>query len=261
MQIGVDVAPSQYATWWPKFPAASYTRVFVPPGGGGPTWARPAITRLPDHVTTIGISWKDAVPVKDVVAFVDRIPDGVSVDLTWRHEPEPDWPLDQFRTGWKQLRAAVDVHLNRARIRLVNIHTLWASRHRPSVDWRAWMLPGIADVESWDCYRDTKYDAYEPAESLLGLPCLAAAEFGTRWAVAEFGGTRCTWDASGMSRGQWYLDNAGFAVRYGCETFALWCSGSQTESSLDYRPTDKPTLAAWQAITVSPPGTGRHRPL
>lgn len=250
MQVGVDVNPAEYQTWWPQFPAATYTRVFIPPGGGSPTWNRPAITKLPAQVTRVGVSWKDAVPVKDVVAFCDHIPAGLSVDLTWRHEPEPDWPLDQFRTGWRQIAGALDGHPNADRIRLVNIHTLWASRHKPSVDWRAWMLPGLPVdvVEAWDCYRDMKYDAYEPPESLLGLPYLAAAEFGARWAIPELGGSRCTWDTSGVSRAAWYLDCADFAAGHDCETLGLWCSGAQTESSLDYRPRDKPTLAAWQAI-------------
>lgn len=252
MQVGVDVKPLEYATWFRQFPHATYSRVFIPIGGGPPTWGRQAIDLLPASVTTVGVSWKDAVPVASVVAFADRVPAGMSVDLTWRHEPEPDWPLAPFRTGWKQIRAALDGHPNRARIRLVNIHTLWASRHKAGIDWRAWMLPGVADVEGWDVYRDTTFDCYEPPESILGLPMLAAAQFGTRWMLPELGATRCTWDTTGAARGKWFLDCADFAGRHGCETIGLWCSNAQTESSLDYRPADKPTAAAWQTIMASP---------
>lgn len=252
MTVGVDVKPAEYQTWFPRFPGAAYTRVFIAPGGGPPTWNRPAITKLPATVTTIGVSWKDAVPVKQVVAFADQLPARLRVDLTWRHEPEPDWPLDQYRTGWRQIAGALAGHPHRDRIRLVNIHTLWASRHKRAVDWRAWMLPGVADVEGWDCYRDTAFDAYEPPESLLGLPYLASVEFDTRWAVPELGATRTTWDTSGGSRAQWFLDCAGFAARNGCEALGLWCSNAQTESSLDYRPADQATAGAWTTIMAGP---------
>ena len=250
MQVGIDATPKEYGKWFPLFPRATYTRVFVPPGGGAPTWGRAAIKTLPPSVTTVGVSWKDAVPVSAVVAFADQLPAGLTVDLTWRHEPEPDWPLDQYRTGWKQIATALQGHPNRDRIRLVNIHTLWASRHKHGVDWRAWMLPGVADVEGWDVYRDTTFDCYEPPESILGLPYLAALEFDTRWMLPELGATRCTWDTTGVARGKWFVDCCTFAAQFGCETVGLWCSGSQTESSLDYRPTDAPTAAAWQAVMV-----------
>jgi hypothetical protein len=252
---GVDIAPHQYQTWWPKFAGAAYTRVFVPPGGGPPTWNRPAITRLPGHVTRIGVSWKDPAPVAAVVAFVDALPDGVHLDLTWRHEPEPDWPVAEFRTGWAQLAAALAGHPHRDRVQLVNIHTLWASRHKPSVDWRTWMLPGVADVEAWDCYRDTTIDAYEPPESLFGLPYLAAVEFGSRWGIPELGATRCRWDTTGAARARWYLDCAAFCTRFGADMLGLWCSSAQTGPDLDYRPGDPATLSAWQAIT-----TAQHPP-
>jgi hypothetical protein len=251
VDVGVDIAPSQYQTWWPKFAGATYTRVFIPPGGGAPKWNRQAIVGLPEHVTRLGVSWKDSVPVASVVGFVDKLPPGLRLDLTWRHEPEPDVPVAEFRTGWAQLAAALDGHPFRDRVRLVNIHTLWASRHKPGIDWRAWMLPGVADVEAWDCYRDTKFDAYEPPESLFGLPYLAAQEFGTGWAVPELGATRCTWDKTGAGRATWFVDCARFADQFGAETLGLWCSTAQTESTMDYRPYDRATLTAWQALTRS----------
>jgi hypothetical protein len=130
------------------------------------------------------------------------------------------------------------------------------------------MLPGVADVEGWDCYRDTAIDAYEPPESLFGLPYLAAVEFGTSWAVPELGATRTTWDRSGSSRGLWFQDCAAFCSRHNCEALGLWCSNAQTESSLDYRPADQPTATAWTMIMAgaapaahSPrPGPDRRNP-
>jgi len=247
LQVGISVNPAVSAFWFSTFPQAQYTRVFFGPGAGAPDWTRPALTSLPPTVARVGVSWKDQVPAAQIVAFVDAIPDGRHLDLTWRHEPEPNWPLAEYRAGWAELADALDGHPNRDRVRLVNIHTLWASRHKTvQVDWRRWMLPEYADVEGWDCYRDTSFDSYEPPESLFGLPYLSSLEFGTRWCAPEFGGTLCRWDMSGTARSRWFLECANFARLHDCETLGLWCS--TTDAGLDYRPIDPPTADAWRRI-------------
>lgn len=248
MTVGISVNPKQYGDWWPQFPDARYTRVFVPAGSGAPNWKRQALTGLPPSVTRIHVSWKDIVPMGLIVAFVDQLPDGIELDLTWQHEPEPERSRDAYVAGWRALHDALEGHPKRHRVRLVNVHTLWASRHKTrQVNWRRWMLPEWADIESWDCYRDVSFDAYEPAESLFGLPYLAAQEFDRPWAVAEFGGTLCTWDTVGTARAQWYRDGAGFAALHGCEAMGFWCSTS-TSGELDYRPHDQATADAIRSI-------------
>jgi hypothetical protein len=245
-RVGVNINPRDYKTWWPSFSRARYTRVFFGPGAGAPRWGVSAIQDLPASIQRIGVSWKDAVSAGAIVRFVDDMPDGVEAELTYHHEPEPDVRLAAWRRSWQLLHDALDGHPKRDRITLVNIHTLWASRHRSQqVNWRDWMLPGVADVEGWDCYRDTAFDSYEPPESLLGLPYLAAVEFDTRWEVPELAGTLCRYDTHGIARATWYRQCIDFAAQRGCESLGFWCSTSSS-GGLDYRPTDSATMASWQ---------------
>lgn len=243
--LNVKATTADYGTWFPKLPGARFSRVFSGPGKGLPSWTGQAVTGLPAGCIP-HVSWKDVVSATALEAFFDGVP-AAGAWVTYFHEPEPDVDPAVWRAYWRTLRSVRDNHRNRDRIRLVNIHTLWPSRHKPGVDWRAWMLPGIADVDGWDCYRDTTFDVYEPVESALALPWQAAAEFGQPWSMPELGSTLCTWDNSGAGRAKWYTDAAAYAGKRGCEAIGLWCSGNTT-GTLDYRPNDRATLTAWQGL-------------
>ncbi len=243
--IGLNVTPKEYGTWYPKLPGARFGRVFVGPGKGLPSWTSQAVTGLPAGCIP-HLSWKDPVSAAGVEALFAGVP-ASGAWITYRHEAEPDVNNAEWRAYWRTLRSIRDAHPNGARIRLVNIHTLWPSRHKAGIDWRAWMLPDIADVDGWDCYRDTSFDCYEPVESALALPWQAAEEFGQPWSMPELGTTLCTWDDDGTGRADWYRDAVAYAGKRGCEAIGLWCSGNTT-GTLDYRPTDRATLTAWQGL-------------
>jgi hypothetical protein len=248
-QIGVSVKPEEYGTWYPRLPGVAFARVFAGPGKGLPSWKSQAMMGLPANAIR-HVSHKDKLTPSMLASYWDGIPANTHLWHTFRHEPEPDMDPGEFRAYWQQLRQVADDHPKRLQITLVNVHTLWASRHKRGVDWRQWMLPEAADVDGWDCYRDTDFEAYEPAESLLGLPVNAAAEFGLlRWSIPELGATRCTWDLTGEARARWFRDCVRFAGTYGCEAVGLWCSQkTQNGQTYDYRPHDTATLAAWQQV-------------
>lgn len=248
--IGLNVTPREYGRWHPRLPGAAFCRVFSPRGSGLPKWSATAITSLPPGCIP-HVSFKDRVAPADLSAWFTDLPTAVpEVWVTHHHEPEPDVDPDAWRTYWRTLRRVRDDNPHAARIRLVNIHTLWPSRHKHGVNWRTWMLPGVADVDGWDCYRDTTFDAYEPVESALALPWQAANEFGTPWSIPELGATLCTWDGLGDGRAAWFRAAAAYARTYGCEAIGLWCSGNTT-GTLDYRPVDGPTLTTWRALLAA----------
>ncbi len=249
--IGLTCDPAEYTHWYPQLAGAAFARVFGAPGRGIPSWKTSAAMKLLPHDTIRHVSWKDPVPAAILREHLDAKPAGAPEWLTWHHEPENDGlDLSLWHNYWTTIRHVVDNHREAPNITLVAIHGLWPSRHRPGVDWREWMLPGLADVDGWDCYRDTTYDAYEPPESLLALPWQAAAEFGMRWSVPELGATRCTWDHDGTGRADWFQTVLAYAADHGADAVGLWCASDQT-GKLDYRPTDPATVGVWRTMLAS----------
>lgn len=252
LRIGVNVTPAQYGTWYGRFPQPAFARVFTPTGKGLYGWATAAMRNLPPG-TIPHVSHKDRLDRGTLNHFWDGLPDTAELWHTYHHEPQgagqPD--LDAYAAYWRELRRARDAHPNRQRITLVMVHTLYAVRHKP-IDWRPWVEATLdaADVQGWDCYRDTAFDAYEPAAANLGLPADAAREYGCRWSVPELGSTLCTWDRDGAGRAGWYRDCVRFAAAHDCEAVGFW-SASDQSGALDYRPHDQATAAAWSELLAA----------
>lgn len=251
MVVGLNVAPEAYGEWFPKLPTPAFSRVFSPPGSGLPDPRGTKIAKLPAG-TIPHASHKDAVAMKTVDAYWSAWPAGRKLWWTYRHEAEPDVDNAAYLRYWTELRRLRDGHPRAADITLVNIHTLYASRWKATVDWRAWMLPDVADVEGWDCYPPTNFKTYEPPESMLGLPIQAAAEFGTRWSLPELGTTRRAFDSTGQARADWFTLALRLADAAGCEAVGLWCSKETVDGKLlDFRPTDPVTFTAWRVAMAT----------
>lgn len=249
LRIGFHPTPAEYTTWLAKLPTPWFTRVFFPPGKGLPKWlASSAVTGLPAG-TIRHISFKDRVAPATITAFLDSIPATVpEVWLTWDHEGDIDWAGDVagYTNYWKLLHAAVDAHPARPKVTLINVHTQYASRYkRQSMDWRRFMLPDVADVDSWDCYRPESPDVYEDPATLLGLPLAAQREFGVRTHVTEYGTHPTSWDTDGTAQATWYRESCEVMSAAGVEAVGLWCN---IDGKKEYRPTKKAVLEAWKSL-------------
>jgi hypothetical protein len=250
LRVGLHPTPAEYGTWLPRLPTPWFTRVFNPPGKGLPPWGGKAVMDLPEQ-TIRHVSFKDRVPPAGIRAFLDSIPVSVpAVWLTWFHEGDIDWAHDVagYTNYWRMLRAACDDHPNRPKVTLVNVHTQYASRlKRSAFNWRAFMLPDVADVDGWDCYRPQTPDVYEAPEALLGLPLTARREFSVRVHITEFGTHPASWDTDGAAQAQWYRESLAVMAAAGVEAVGLWCN---IDGKLEYRPKKPAVLEEWRRLMV-----------
>lgn len=247
LRIGVHPTPAEYGRWLPLLPTPWFTRVFHTNGKGLPVYGGPAIKGLPAG-TIPHISFKDRVSPATITAFLDSLPAGVKVWLTWHHEGDIDWASDVpgYQAYWKQLREVADAHPRRPDVTLINVHTQYPSRlKRRDMQWRDFMVPEYADVDSWDCYRPGNVDVYEAPETLLGLPVAAKLEFGTRLHITEFGTHPTSWDTDGVFQAQWYREACAFMAAVGVEAVGFWCNA---DGQYEYRPTKPRVLSEWKHL-------------
>jgi hypothetical protein len=248
LRIGFHPTPAEYGTWLPKLPTPWFTRVFNPPGKGLPAWGGTAVTGLPAG-TIRHISFKDRVSPAAITEFLDSIPASVpAVWLTWHHEGDIDWASDVagYTNYWKLLRAVVDGHQAGPKVTLVNVHTQYASRYkRQAMDWRQFMLPDVADVDSWDCYRPVSPNVYEAPETLLGLALAARQEFGVRLHITEYGTHPTSWDSDGTGQATWYRESCEVMAAASVEAVGFWCNA---DGPLEYRPTKPAVLNEWKNL-------------
>ncbi|MEU7907877.1 hypothetical protein [Actinoplanes sp. NPDC049118] len=248
LRIGFHPTPADYKLWLSKLPTPWFTRVFHSGGKGLPAYTgNVAISGLPAG-TIRHISYKDRVAPAAITAFLDSIPAGTRVWLTWYHEGDIDWAgdVDGYVGYWKLLRETVDAHPARPYVTLINVHTLYASRYkRREMDWRRFMVPDLADVDSWDCYRPASVDAYEAPETLLGLPIAARREFGVRTHITEFGTHPTRWDTDGTWQAAWYREACAYLDGAGVEAVGFWCNA---DGQFDYRPTKPRVLEEWRSL-------------
>lgn len=249
LRVGYHPTPTEYKTWFAKLPPPWFTRVFYPPGKGLPVWGGTAITTLAGMGTIPHVSFKDRVAPTVLTAFLSSIPASVpTVWLTWNHEGDIDWAnnIDGYTSYWKLLRQTVDEHPARSKVTLVNVHTQYASRYkRQAMDWRAFMLPDCADVDSWDCYRPASPDVYEAPETLLGLAQAAQREFGVRLHITEYGTHPTSWDTDGTAQATWYRESLTLMADIGIEAVGLWCN---VDGAYEYRPTKPKVLDQWKTL-------------
>jgi hypothetical protein len=248
LRIGFHPTPAEYPKWFAALPTPWFTRVFNPAGKGLPPWKSQAVTRLPAG-TIPHVSWKDRVPASTIRTFCDSIPAAVpAVWLTWFHEGDIDWAgdVDGYTNYWKLVQAAVDDHPARMKITLVNVHTQYASNYkRSALDWRRFMLPDVADVDGWDCYRPASPDVYSAPEALLGLPLAAQREFGVRVHITEYGTHPAAGDTDGARQAEWYRTSCEIMASAGVEAVGFWCNA---DGQLEYRPTKPAVLAEWTSL-------------
>lgn len=251
LRIGFHPTPADYTTWLPKLPAPWFTRVFYAPGKGLPAWGGQAVTGLPAS-TIRHISFKDRVSPAAITAFADSIPDSVpQVWLTWYHEGDINWAKDVagYANYWKLLRTTLDDHPNRPKITLINVHTQYASRFkRREMAWRDFMIPDVADVDAWDCYRPATPDIYEDPATLLGLPLAAQREFGVRLHITEFGTHPTSWDTDGAAQAVWYREACRTMAAAGVEAVGFWCNA---DGKFEYRPTKPLVIAEWKTLMAT----------
>lgn len=249
MRIGYHPTPAEFKTWFGKLPWPWFTRVFNPPGKGLPVWGGAALTTLASMGTIPHVSFKDRVAPPVLITFADSIPANVPAAwLTWNHEGDIDWAgdVDGYTNYWKLLHDTLAGHPNRHKITLVNVHTQYASRmKRQAMDWRRFMLPDSADVDSWDCYRPGNVDVYEAPEALLGLAMAAKQEFGVRLHITEYGTHPASWDTDGTAQAAWYRESCAVMAAAGVEAVGFWCN---VDGKFEYRPTKPKVLEEWTKL-------------
>jgi hypothetical protein len=249
LRLGYHPAVPEYTTWFAKLPRPWFTRVFNPPGAGLPAWGGTALTTLAGMGTIAHVSFKDRVAPSVITAFLSSVPATVpQVWLTWNHEGDIDWAGDVagYTNYWKLLRKTADAHPARPKVTLVNVHTQYASRlKRQTMDWRRFVLPGCADVDSWDCYRPDGADVYEAPETLLGLAMAARQQFGVRLHITEYGTHPASWDTDGSAQAAWYQESCTAMAAAGVEAAGFWCNA---DGAYEYRPTKPKVLDTWKTL-------------
>lgn len=245
LRIGYHPTPAEYPKWFAALPKPWFTRVFNPPGKGLPPWkAQPLPPGTIPHV-----SWKDRVPASTIRAFCDSVQRPTW--LTWFHEGDIDWAddVDGYINYWKLVRSVVDAHPARMMLTLVNVHTQYASNYkRAAFDWRRFVLPDVADVDGWDCYRPAAPDVYSAPEALLGIPLAAQREFGVRVHITEYGTHPAAGDTDGARQAEWYRTSCQIMASAGIEAVGFWCNA---DGQLEYRPTKPAVLAEWKSLLDS----------
>lgn len=254
-RIGLSAKATEYKTWHDdKLPGADFGRVFNGPGEGLPSWSSLAMKGLTARGINVWASAKDRASAVAYNRLFDGIPAGVDLTFTHHHEPIADGvdPGD-YVAEYKLICKVADDHPNRARIHVFSVLEAHAMRFK-ALDWRAftavdWRTGAqYADGIAFDSYWREDLD-YEAPESLIGMPVLAAREFGYgRWRLAELGAT-----TTRKGRAKWFAEVVDAAGANGCEAIGLWCSRKTIQAKgkpveLDYRPVDAQTLEVWRSL-------------
>lgn len=260
--IGLSVPASEYALWHGligdpssgRLPGAAFGRTFAGPGDGLPRWNTTKLNGLIDRGITVWASAKDRAPAAAYTALFDGIPAGEELFFTHHHEPVADGldPAD-YRDEYRLIRQVADEHPNRDRIHIFAILEAYAARFK-RLDWRPYVPTEHVDGIGFDCYWREDFD-YEDPTSLIGMPALAAQEFGLRWSIPELGAT-----TTRRGRPSWFRDVVTAAGAAGCESVGLWCTRKTIEvdgtgHALEYRPVDGPTLTAFRDLLALNRGT------
>lgn len=254
-RVGLSTKAEEYKTWHDdQLPGADFGRVFAGPGSALPSWSSLAMKGLTARGINVWASAKDRASAVAYTRLFDGIPDGIELTFTHHHEPIADGiDPDDYLAEYKLIREVADDHPKRARIHIFPVLEAHAMRFK-RLDWRAFTAVDnrtgeqYADGIAFDSYWREDLD-YEVPESLIGMPVLAAQEFGYgRWRLAELGAS-----TSRKGRAKWFSDVVNVAGAHGCEAIGLWCSRKTIMQKgqsvqLDYRPVDAPTLAIWRAL-------------
>lgn len=244
LEVGLTPKPAEAPHWFAKMlPAVpAFCRIFSAPGHGLPAWTGNAISQLPEGCLP-WISHKDPVPMETLRTYWKGMPlrsDGRRYRWTYFHETAPGSTEDRsaWRNYWLEMN---DIAEDFPWIEPVQIQSNYAMRWRPDTDWADWLIAGVS--LGFDCYPLQGY-RYEPPQSMFGL-LEAAAEYcgAPSWGVPELGAE----PREGQDRASWLYECEAYLAQNGASFCGLWCA-QDTETGLDYRPTDEATLAAYQEM-------------
>lgn len=240
MQVGLTCQRTDFRSHFATFPSSAYCRVFAGSGDGLPAWPD-----LPDGVTP-WLSWKDAVPVERVAAWISTFPGPAK--LTWQHECDAKvskggLSLTQYRDGWRALSDGLADHPRRADIELIPIQTLQATVNKLHGDWRPWWA-GVGDAVGVDCYADSWGDRYPDPQAFLRVPLQLAEGAGRRLYLPELGAIRMPSDASGAGRAAWIGDVLALLRERNVAGVAWWCAPGT--GGRNFHLSDQPSAAAWR---------------
>jgi hypothetical protein len=148
MLVGVD-NPDVAATV-KAFPGVRIIRVFGSPGKGIPAWSSTQMKACVANGVLPHVSFKDAPTAALVNPWMDAIPAGVKVWLTWHHEPEGDLPPADYAAAWATLAQLVAAHPKHGQVTTVGILTYYAETHGKG-PWQTWVT-GHEQMLGMDMY-------------------------------------------------------------------------------------------------------------
>ena len=168
------------------YPGTTAVRVFVGAGKPLPAWDGPVLGPIPPGVL-IHVSFK-TFDIPAVERWLMAMPpDHAPIILTYAHEPEQgtaagDPTVEQFRTRWAELVAALADHPRRQDVLLVPVYTRYWWQAHPG-DLR-WLVP-MVDAIGWDIYNNGT--SYRTPDDLLSIPRDIAQRTGLPYLIAELG--------------------------------------------------------------------------
>lgn len=182
----------------------TYQRIY---SAGDPTgWATTYVTDSQAAMAPGGIlhfSFKNAPTSTNVNTFMDGIPAGTTVWLTYHHEDEQgtggDVPLATYQANWATLRTLADAHAKRSQVILVGVLTEYRCTFGGE-NWQDWWT-GHEDKMAVDCYNLTPSgNAYRAASAIWNIASEIASVTGFPAAVPEYGADLVSGDTTGSGR-------------------------------------------------------------
>ena len=168
------------------YPGTTAVRIFVGAGKPLPTWDGPVLGPIPPSVL-VHLSFK-TFDIPAVERWLMAMPEQhAPIILTYAHEPEQgadagDPAVEQFRTRWAELVAALADHPRRPDVLLVPVYTrYWWQAHAGDL---RWLVP-MVDAYGWDIYNNGT--SYRTPADLLSIPRDIAKRTGLPYLIAELG--------------------------------------------------------------------------
>ena len=182
----------------------TYTRIY---SAGDPTgWGTANVTDAQAMLAPGGIlhfSFKNTPTSTNVNTFMNGIPAGTTVWLTYHHEDEQgtggDIPLAQYKADWATLRTLCDAHPKRNQVVLVGVLTEFRCTFGGE-NWQDWWT-GHEDKMAVDTYNATSSGpAYRAPSDIWNIASQVASVTGFPAAIPEYGAGLVSGDTSGSGR-------------------------------------------------------------
>ena len=182
-------------------------------------------------------------------------------DTWWAyyHEPEDEVERGYFRAreftqAWKHVDRIARSVAN-PRLHATVILMCWTPQEKSGRNWRDYVpTDGRVDVLAFDCYaKGRESEPYADPERMFAAGYRAAHAIGAEWAVSELGAVRDSAD-DGSLRADWISTATAWAT--GRARFVTYFDA---DVGGDFRLTDEPSRAAWEAVVAASPTTGSGR--